>query len=91
MLIYAHTDARLWSSFCSDILDALPIVDSCVIGADLHNVEAIEDVRAQTLPRLASISTIELDAWDRLLFLVGCHHAWRELSFSRLLGSLDFS
>lgn len=40
-------------------MDALPTVDSWVVGGDFDHVESIVDVRANVLPILSSIAAVE--------------------------------
>ncbi|MCO5559044.1 hypothetical protein L7F22_012636 [Adiantum nelumboides] len=48
--------------------DALPIVDTWIVGGDFNNIESDSDWCAETRPILSSISPHEQEEWDRFLW-----------------------
>ncbi|MCO5602511.1 hypothetical protein L7F22_056644 [Adiantum nelumboides] len=62
--VYAHNSATERASFWSQLTDALPIVDTWIIGGDFNNIESDSDWCAETRPISSSISPHELSDSD---------------------------
>ncbi|MCO5569823.1 hypothetical protein L7F22_023537 [Adiantum nelumboides] len=65
--VYAHTTPRDRATFWSQLIDALPIVETWIIGGDFNNIEFDFDWCAKTKLVLLSMSPHEQEEWDRLL------------------------
>ena len=65
-------------------------MDSWIVGGDFNNIEALEDQQRQ-VPDFAGIALAEQSEWESFLFVVGGRDSWREPSFYKWPGSLDFS
>ncbi|MCO5587614.1 hypothetical protein L7F22_041563 [Adiantum nelumboides] len=89
--VYAPNSPRERASFWSQLTDALPIVDTWIIGGDFNNIESDSDWCAETRPILSSISPREQEQWDRFLLATHSADALHISSFGRRRGSLSFS
>ncbi|MCO5595333.1 hypothetical protein L7F22_049375 [Adiantum nelumboides] len=89
--VYAHNAPRDRANFWSQLMEALPIVDTWIIGGDFNNIESDTDWCAQTRPVLSSISPHEQEEWDRFLLATHTADAWLIPSFGRRSGSLSYS
>ena len=65
-------------------------MDSWIVGWDLNNLDTLEDQQGWG-PKFTSIAHAEESEWESFLFAIGGRDSWREPSFSRWIGSLDFS
>ncbi|MCO5571125.1 hypothetical protein L7F22_024857 [Adiantum nelumboides] len=91
LCIYApvkpHKKAWLWGQ----IVDALPAVDTRIVGEDFNNVVIAEDWRVDEPPVLPHIAQSERDAPDAILFAFSGLDAWHIPSLSHTSHSLDYS
>ena len=87
--IYAPTDMRRRATFWSALADSVLEVESWIIGGDF-NLETLEDQQGQG-SEFASIARAEQTVGESFLFVTGGRDSWREPSFNRWPGSLDFS
>ncbi|MCO5591743.1 hypothetical protein L7F22_045735 [Adiantum nelumboides] len=89
--VYAHNSPREGARFWSQLSDALPIVDTWIVGGDFNNIESDSEWCSETRPVLSSISPHEQEEWDRFLLATHTPDAWHVPSFGRRRGSLSFS
>eukprot|EP00250_Pteridium_aquilinum_P025744 c31459_g1_i1 orf=66-242(+) len=57
MSVYASNDPRARSVMWHEIVDALLVVDSWIVGGDFNNVECAQDVRGVIPSHLIVISS----------------------------------
>ncbi|MCO5612034.1 hypothetical protein L7F22_066296 [Adiantum nelumboides] len=89
--VYAHNTPRERARFWAQLTDALPVVDTWILGGDFNNIESDSDWCSDTRPVLSSISPHEQEEWDRFLLATHTSDAWHVPSFGRCRGSLSFS
>ncbi|MCO5563388.1 hypothetical protein L7F22_017029 [Adiantum nelumboides] len=66
LTVYASNSLRDRPRFWSQLTDALPIVDTWIVGGDFNNIESDSDWCSETTPVLSSISPHEQEEWDLL-------------------------
>ncbi|MCO5568576.1 hypothetical protein L7F22_022275 [Adiantum nelumboides] len=67
LTVYAHNTPRERARFWAQLIDALPNVDTWIVGGDFNNIESDSDWCSDTRPVLSSISPHEQEEWDRFL------------------------
>ena len=65
-------------------------MDPWIVEGDFNNIEALENQQGRG-PDFAGIASTEQSERESFLFVVGGRDSWREPSFYRWPGSLDFS
>ncbi|MCO5602827.1 hypothetical protein L7F22_056966 [Adiantum nelumboides] len=80
-----HSVAILCQTSWAQLTDALPIVDTWIVGGDFNNIESDSDWCSDIRLVLSSISSHEQEEWDRFLLATHTADAWHVL----LLASIE--
>ena len=87
--IYATTDLWRRATFWRTLANTEPVMDSWIVEGDFNNLETLEDQQGRG-PKFIGISCVEQTTWETFLFTIGGRDSWRDLSFCRWPGSLDY-